>query len=215
MEEERARIARELHDIVSHSLSVITIQIQAVRRRLGSLETNEVEALEAIEATARQAMDEMRRLLGVLRAQREPPALAPQPSFHQLHDLVEEARAAGLQVRLEVVGDSVALSPGISLTAYRVVQEALTNVRKHAGATRAEVSVRYLPRSLEIRVDDTGGRRSTPPRTERSHERGYGLAGMRERVTLYGGTLDAGPRPEGGFHILVSLPLAAAESVMA
>jgi signal transduction histidine kinase len=199
--EERARIARELHDVVSHSISVIAVQTQAVRRRLGPDHAREVDDLRAVESTARQAMAEMRRLFGVLRADGERPSLAPQPGLDQLDRLIGETRAAGFPVSLAVEGESVPLPPGLGLAAYRIVQEALTNVRKHAPGGRVTVCLRYGERDLDLAVEDSGG--GDPDRLDGG---GYGLVGMRERVTLYGGTLEAGPQPGGGFSVRARLP---------
>ncbi|TQN37321.1 signal transduction histidine kinase [Blastococcus colisei] len=199
--EERARIARELHDIVAHSISVITVQTQAVRRRLDPGQQREIDDLRAVESTARQAMAEMRRLFGVLRAEGERPALSPQPGLDQLGRLIADTRAAGVEVSLAVEGPASPLPPGLDLAAYRVVQEALTNVRKHAPGGRVTVCVRHGGGGLDIAVEDTGG---VPPGT--ADGAGLGLVGMRERVALYGGTVDAGPRPDGGFAVRVRLP---------
>jgi signal transduction histidine kinase len=199
--EERARIARELHDVVSHSISVIAVQTQAVRRRLGPDHAREVDDLRAVEATARQAMAEMRRLFGVLRAHGERPSLAPQPGLDQLDRLIEDTRTAGVPVSLVVDGAPVPLPPGLGLAAYRIVQEALTNVRKHATGGCVTVRLRYGDLDLDLAVEDTGGRPS-----ETLDGAGYGLVGMRERVTLYGGTLDAAPSPGGGFAVRARLP---------
>lgn len=204
VEQERGRIARELHDIVSHSISVIAIQAQVARRRLAASGGEEVEALHRIETTARQAMVEMRHLLGVLRSGDEPMALAPQPSLEQLDELVAEAIADGVEVHLATDGDRVDLPAGLGLTAYRTIQEALTNVRKHTEASTARVELSYLPDRLEISVQDAGPIR---PNGVPHGSGGLGLAGMEERVKLYGGTLDAGPRQEGGFEVKVVLPL--------
>jgi len=210
VEEERARIARELHDIVSHGISVITIQAQALRRQLGPSQSNDADALRGIEMTARQAMAEMRRLLGVLRVPGDGVALAPQPGLDQLPELIAEARAAGIEVTLSVEGAPMLLPPGVGLTSYRVVQEALTNIRKHTDLATAEVVLRYHPDLLEIWVEDNGGTRAVPAGAALSPS-GHGLAGMRERVTLYGGRLNAGSRPEGGFRVHASLPLSPTE----
>jgi signal transduction histidine kinase len=198
---ERARIARELHDVVSHSISVIAVQTQAVRRRLGPAQAREVDDLRAVEATARQAMAEMRRLFGVLRADGERPALAPQPGLDQLDRLVDETRAAGVEVCVATEGPEVPLSPGLGLAAYRIVQEALTNVRKHALGGQVTVRLRYGDRDLELLVEDTGGLVM-----DVADDGGYGLVGMRERVALYGGTLQAVPRAGGGFTVAARLP---------
>ena len=197
---ERARIARELHDIVSHSISVVAIQVQAVRRRLASEQEREASDLAAVETTARQALAEMRRLLGVLRADGERLPLAPQPGLDQLGTLVERTRATGLRVDLDVSGALQPVGPGVDLVAYRVIQEALTNVLKHARATSAAVAVRYGERLLELTVEDDGASAGV-------NGGGHGLVGMQERVALYGGTLEARPRPEGGFRVHAALPL--------
>ena len=200
--EERARIARELHDVVSHSISVVAIQTQAIRRRLGPPHEREAQELRAVELTARQAMAELRRLFGVLRASGEGLSLAPQPGLDQLEQLIEQTRAAGLNVELELEGERVTLPPGVDLAAYRIVQEGLTNTIKHARAARATVGVRYSSGALELLVEDDGrGALST------SNGAGHGLIGMRERVALYGGTLETGARPGGGFRVAARLPL--------
>ncbi|MDP9429601.1 MAG: histidine kinase [Actinomycetota bacterium] len=198
--EERTRIARELHDVVAHSISVITVQTQAVRRRLDPQLTREIADLQAVETTARQAMAEMRRLFGVLRADTEKPALEPQPGLDQLDRLVADTRAADVPVDVVVEGESVPLPPGLDLAAFRIVQEALTNVRKHAPGARVEVTLRYAERGLELTVRDHGGRRTV------ADGGGHGLVGMRERVALYGGSLQA--RPTGnGFVVQAVLPM--------
>jgi signal transduction histidine kinase len=200
--EERARIARELHDVVSHSISVITVQTQAVRRRLGPDQAREADDLGAVEATARQAMAEMRRLFGVLRADGEQPALAPQPGLDQLDRLIDETRAAGVAVAAVVEGERVPLSPGLDLAAYRIVQEALTNVRKHAPGGRVTVRLCFGERDLDVVVEDTGARADSS-----GEGGGFGLVGMRERVTLYGGSIHAGPLPRDGFAVRARMPL--------
>ena len=199
--EERARIARELHDVVSHSISVISVQTQAVRRRLGPDHPREVDDLRAVEATARQAMAEMRRLFGVLRAEGERPALAPQPGLDQLDRLVEESRAAGVPVEAVVEGEAVPLPPGLDLAAYRIVQEALTNVRKHAPGGRVIVRLCFGERDLDVVVEDTGAGRLPDAASG-----GLGLVGMRERVSLYGGELTTGPMTDGGYAVRARLP---------
>jgi signal transduction histidine kinase len=199
--EERARIARELHDILSHSVSVMVVQAGAERMALGSDRAAPGEALEAIEQTGRQALAEMRRLLGMLRVGNEPPAHAPQPTLAELDALVSQVREAGLPVELHVEGDPIGLGPGVGVSAYRIVQEALTNVLKHAGPARARVVVRYSSREVELEIEDDGvgaGERG---------EAGHGLVGMRERVALYGGDFDAGARNGGGFVVRARLPL--------
>ncbi len=202
--DERARIARELHDIVSHSLSVITIQTQAVRRRLEPEHGSEARDLAVVEATAREALAEMRRLFGVLRSDGESASLAPQPGLHELERLIGSVRAAGLDVVLRVEGDRYDLTPGIDLAAYRVVQEGLTNALRHAGAAQARVVVRYAPDALELTVEDDGRGMPAEPGV------GHGLVGVRERVALYGGTLDVGPGNGGGVRLAAVLPVGGA-----
>lgn len=200
--EERLRIARELHDVVSHSLSVVTVQTQAIRRRLGPGSEHTAEALRAVEATARDAGAEMRRLLGVLRADRAgAPDLAPQPGLAQLPRLLADTRAAGLAVELRCEGGPAVLPPGVDLAAYRVVQEALTNVRRHAGAARCVVSVRHRPGAVELQVDDDGRDRAA------DRAPGHGITGMSERVALYGGALEVGSRGDGGYRVRATLPV--------
>jgi signal transduction histidine kinase len=205
--EERARIARELHDVVSHSISVVAIQTQAIRRRLGPPHEREAGELLAVEVTARQAMAELRRLFGILRAGGDALPLAPQPGLDQLEPLVEQMRTAGLDVQLAVEGERVPLPPGVDLAGYRIVQEALTNTVKHAHAANATVTVRYSRAALEVRIDDDGR-----GRTRSSNGAGHGLIGMRERVALYGGTLETGTRGIGGFRVAARLPLGPAGS---
>jgi len=196
--EERARIARELHDIVSHSISVVAIQTQAVRRRLAPGQEREVRDLAEVETTARQALGEMRRLFGVLRSQDESPSLAPQPGLAELDRLLEQVRTAGLPVDVVVNGVRSELPPGVDLAAYRIVQEGLTNVLRHAQATHATVTLDYGPTMLEVVVADDG-------RGGAGAGGGHGLVGIRERVALYGGTVTAGPRPGGGFRLAATL----------
>lgn len=199
--EERARIARELHDVLGHSVSVMTIQASAVRRLLGPEQVKERDALLAVEQTGREALAEMRRLVGILRLMDDSPDLEPQPGLGQVPGLVEQARDLGLAVDLLVVGDPVPLPPGVDLTAYRVVQEGLTNARKHANASRTEVHLRYEPDAIEVEVCDDGIGAAA------RSEGGQGLLGMRERVSIFGGEIDAGPRPEGGFRLRARLPV--------
>ena len=198
--EERQRIARELHDVVAHSISVVGLQVQVVRRRLRPDQAAEAADLAAVETTIRQAMAEMRRLFGVLRAEDDEAALAPQPGLAELDRLVEQTRAAGLPVELTVEGERAPLPPGVDLAAYRIVQEALTNVRRHAGAHTARVALRFAPDHLELCVDDDG-------RGGGHGAGGHGLVGMRERVALYGGRLEVGPRAGGGFRVRAWLPV--------
>jgi signal transduction histidine kinase len=201
--EERARIARELHDVVGHSVSLMTVQASGVRRLLRSEQEREREALLVVERTGREALAEMRRMVGVLRRPEEAPALAPQPSLEHLDRLVAQAREAGLQVDVRVEGEAVELPAGVDLTAYRLVQEGLTNAIKHAQAKRAEVVVHYSDGEVEVMVSDDGRGVGT------GDGGGQGLVGMRERVSVYGGNLDAGPKPGGGYRLRAKLPLAA------
>jgi signal transduction histidine kinase len=199
--EERVRIARELHDAVGHSVSVMVVQAGAERLALGDERPATREALLAIERTGREALAEMSRLLGILRKEGEGLALAPRPSLAQIDALVQAVRDAGVPVELRVEGEPKDLPPGVDVSAYRIVQEALTNVVKHAGPARACVVVRHARLAVEVEVTDDG-RRSVNGNTA-----GYGLAGMRERVELHGGTLEAGSRSEGGFAVKARLPL--------
>ncbi len=204
--EERTRIARELHDIVSHSISVVTIQTQAVRRRLGPDNAREAADLAAVEATAREALAEMRRLFGVLRDEGgNSPGLAPQPGLSELERLVRNVNGGDLRARLEVEGEPVPLSPGVDLAAYRIAQEGLTNAVRHSGASEAVVRLRYSPRRLEIEVSDNG--RGLNGRAA-STSGGHGLVGIRERVALYNGTVSLEPGATGGTRLAASLPLA-------
>ena len=204
--DERARIARELHDVVAHNVSVVTVQAGAARRILRSDPERAAEALAAIELTGRQALAEMRRLLGVLRPEdAASEALAPQPSVADVGVLVEQVRDAGLAVDLEVEGPRRDLPSGVDLSAYRIVQEALTNTLKHAGPARARVVVRYGTSALELEVSDDG--RGMAEALAGVKGAGHGLVGMRERVALYGGQLSAGPLRGGGYLVRASLPL--------
>ncbi len=200
--EERARIARELHDVVAHAISVIVLQARGGRRLLDTEPDETRSALDTIERTGQQALVEMRRLVGLLRESDEALALAPQPSLARLDDLVDQVRAAGLPVELTIEGDPVELPPGIDLSAYRIVQEALTNALKHAGPAQARVSLRYRPDGLDVEVADDGAG------TANGDGSGHGLVGIRERVSVYGGELDAGPRADGGYAVRARLPYA-------
>jgi signal transduction histidine kinase len=199
--EERVRIARELHDVVAHAISVIVLQARGGRRSLATDPGETREALDMIEATGSQALAEMRRLLGMLRRDDEEIALAPQPSLRYLDTLTAQVREAGLPVELSVEGEPIELSPGVDLSAYRIVQEALTNALKHAGPATARVVVRYRENDLELEIADTGMGAGA------GDGGGHGLAGMRERVSLYGGKIEAGPRDGGGFAVRARLPL--------
>ena len=200
--EERRRIARELHDVIGHSISVMGVQAGAVRSILREDQQREREALLGVERTGRQAIGEMRRLIGLLRT--EPDDLGdPTPSLRRVEQLIREMREAGLAVSLQVHGDLAALSPGVDLAGYRIVQEALTNALKHAPGASVEATVGCNGQRLEIEVIDDGGtapRRATGPV-------GHGLLGMRERASLYGGELVAGRLADGGFSICARIPL--------
>jgi signal transduction histidine kinase len=203
--EERNRIARELHDVIGHSVSIMTVQAAAVRRRLAAAQSAEREALETVETTGREALAEMRRMVGVLRQSGEIADREPAPGLSQLARLVEQFRGAGMPVDVAVSGLARPLAPGLDLTAYRLIQEALTNSLRHADSpTGADVSIAYSAEALEIAVRDDGAH--VPP----GAEPGHGLLGLRERVSVYGGELVARPRPEGGFELIATLPLAPA-----
>jgi signal transduction histidine kinase len=198
--EERARIARELHDAIAHNVSMMVVQAGAERRVLDETSGSTKDVLVTIERIGRGALTEMRRLVGMLRSDAADP-LTPQPGLDDLPTLVSQVREAGLPVELQVDGDRRELPVGIELSAYRIVQEALTNALKHAGQARASVHVRYGQDSLELEIVDDGAGAQPPVATG-----GHGLVGMRERVALYGGRLDAGRRPSGGFAVRVLLP---------
>ena len=204
--EERARIARELHDVVAHSISVIVLQARGGRRVLQTDPADAREAFAIIERTGHQALEELRRLRGMLRRSDEELALAPQPSLRELDRLVEQVRAAGLPVQVAVEGEPRELPPGVDLSAYRIVQEALTNALKHAGPARARVLLRYHADDLELEIADDG------PGTGDGSGSGHGLIGMRERVSVYGGELQAGRRPGGGYALRARLPLGSARA---
>ena len=199
MVEERARIARELHDVIAHHVSMIGLQAGAERHALeGESSTRDV--LGTIERTGRDALTERRRLLGMLREDGTDP-LSTQPGLAHLDVLVSQVREAGLPVQLHVEGERRALPVGLDLSAYRIVQEALTNSLKHAGPATAAVRVRYHDDALELQIADDGT--STPSRANGGH----GLVGMRERVALYGGSFEAHPRDEGGYLVRALLPI--------
>ena len=198
--EERTRIARELHDVVGHSVSVMTVQASAARRLLKPHQEKEREALLVVEQTGREALAEMRKMVGVLRRPEEAPALAPQPSLEHLDALVAHTRERGLPVELRIEGAPESLPAGVDLTAYRIVQEGLTNAIKHARARRAEVLVRYGDGDVELMVTDDGTGDGG------GESGGHGLVGMRERVAVYGGELEAGPIAGGGYRLRARLP---------
>ena len=207
---ERARIARELHDVVAHNVSVMVVQADGAAFALETSPEKARQALTAISRTGRQALAEMRSLLGVLRSASDHEAeLTPQPGVEQLTALLEQTRAAGLPVAFTVQGVPRPLRPGAALTAYRIVQESLTNARKHGGATvTAALTLRFCDDQLEIIVTDDGKGRGAGG--DDADGRGHGLIGMRERVEVYGGTVTAGPRPGGGWRVTATLPVAPA-----
>jgi signal transduction histidine kinase len=198
--EERGRIARELHDVIAHGVSVIVVQAQAGPHLVNDPQ-RVVGVFRAIESSGRDALVELRRLLGILRSEDEQLAIGPQPGLGSLQSLVEQMHTAGLPVQLRIEGEPVQLPAGIDLSAYRIVQEALTNVVKHAGDAAAEVVVRYGPRALELAIVDDGHGRATS-----RNGAGHGLIGMRERVALYSGTIEAGTQDGGGYAVRARLP---------
>jgi signal transduction histidine kinase len=200
--DERARIARELHDVIAHHVSMIVLQAGAERRVLDPGNGSTHEVLETIEQVGRGALTETRRLLGMLRSDTDEP-LIPQPGLDDVPTLVTQLREVGLAVELHVDGERCELPVGIELSAYRIVQEALTNALKHAGDARTTVHVRYGPSSLELEIADDGA--GSPSRVSGG---GHGLIGMRERVALYGGRFEARSNPQGGFVVRVRLPVA-------
>ncbi|MEU0876951.1 sensor histidine kinase [Lentzea sp. NPDC005914] len=200
---ERMRIARDLHDVVAHHVSVMGIQAGAARRVLNSDPAMALDALQTVEQTARTAISELRGLLGVLRADGEQDLRAA-PGLDDLPELFDSARAAGIEVSHGVYGSPREVSSAIALSAYRVVQEALTNVVKHASAHHVDVRMRFLDSALELEIADDGRGRSAPTGV------GFGLVGMRERLAVHGGSLEAGPRREAGYLVRASLPTASA-----
>ena len=203
--DERNRIARELHDVIGHSISVMTVQASAVRRRLSPEQAVERQALETVETVGREALTEMRRMVGVLRGSGADPDLEPPPGLDQLERLAEKFRAAGLPVAVSVTGQARELAPGLDLTAYRLVQEGLTNTLRHArNPRRAEVAIAYCPDRIQLAVRDDGQPATDP---NMRAEVGAGLLGMRERVAVYGGSLVARAVPRGGFELVATLPL--------
>jgi signal transduction histidine kinase len=198
--EERRRIARELHDVVAHAISVTVVQARGGRRVLDVDVEQARTAFDSIERTGEQALGEMRRLLGMLREEDPDVGRAPQPSLARLDALADDLRSSGLPVEVEVDGNAVELAPGVDLAAYRIVQEALTNTLKHAGPAVARVHVHYDMNALELTVEDDGAGKANGSGT------GNGLVGIRERVAVVGGTLEAGALPEGGFRVHARLP---------
>ena len=206
---ERTRIARELHDVVGHSVTVMMVQAGAARMLVETDPAAARERLLAVEESGREALAEARRMLTMLRDGDEAEALGPQPSVSDLDRLVAEARSAGCDVGLTVEGEPALLPPGEALAAYRIVQEALTNARKHAAGARVDVRLRYLPSALELAVENDGV--DGDGANAWTGAAGHGVIGMRERVHLYGGRLDVGPRPDGGFAVRARLPIESAE----
>jgi signal transduction histidine kinase len=199
--EERARIARELHDIVAHAVSVMVLQVGAVRHRLPDSVAEDREALRGVEQAGRAALSEMRRLLAVMRRDGDSDELAPQPGLDRLESLVSDIGSAGLPVEVHLDGEPFPLPPGVDLSAYRIVQEGLTNALKHASARHAEVFVQYAPDEVRIEVRDDG-------RGARAGDGlGHGLIGIRERVKLYGGEMTVGTANGGGFVLSTRLPI--------
>lgn len=205
--DERARIARELHDMVGHALNLIVIQSGGAQRVLESKPELVRDSLASIESTGRQALTDMERMLGMLRATEEADGeLSPQPGLSDVERLAAGVSEAGLPVKVKVDGTPVALPASVDLSAYRIIQEALTNALKHAGPARAAVNIRYGSDSLDLEILDDGQGVSADGDDHRGG--GRGLIGMKERVGLFGGELTAGPRPEGGFRVHVRLPFA-------
>jgi signal transduction histidine kinase len=211
--EERLRIAREMHDVVAHSMSVIVVQSAVATHTINSQPQEAAQALAAIETTSREALVEMRRLVGVLREENTPAAqLMPAPGLADVPQLVAQVEAAGVHASLRVEGEVFPLPAGVDLSAYRIVQEALTNVIKHGGAT-ARVTLRHAPTHISVEVTDPGVDGSQQPAWGGlAPTTGHGLIGMRERVAVFGGELAAGPRPGGGFKVVARLPIAATGS---
>ena len=203
---ERARIARELHDVVSHAISVTVLQARGGRKLVGVDDAAVRRSLDAIEHTNTAALGDMRRLLAVLRDTEDAAGdgLVPQPSLSRLEELVEQVRSSGLAVELEVCGEPRIVPPGVDLSAYRIVQEALTNVLKHAGTmARARVQVTCRPDDVDVVVSDDGRLNAGEARRG---DNGHGLINIRERVAVVGGTVTAGPGPDGGFEVRAHLP---------
>jgi signal transduction histidine kinase len=223
LQEERLRIARELHDVLAHSLIVVAVQA-GVGRKVGADRPDEaLQALRTVEEASRDALDELRRLLSLLRSDDEPgqavsvtagaPAptltLAPAPDLGDLDGLVATIRRAGIPVRVDVTGDATSLPSAAGLTAYRIVQEALTNVVRHAPGAEATVRLSTSPAGTRIQVTDTGGRPRAAGPADSGAGDGHGIAGMRERAAIFGGSLEAGPLPGGGFRVAAFLPVSA------
>lgn len=206
MLEERSRIARELHDVVAHHMSLIAVQSQSAPRRIPGLPPEGVADFEEINSAARNALTEMRRVITVLRDDREQAERSPQPGVATLPTLISRAKQAGQRVDLRITGEPRPLPDAVDVSVYRIAQEALTNVRRHADVATASVTLAYLPDAVRVRVADRGvGDRSPGAHT------GQGLVGMRERVSMLGGTLRAGNREGGGFEVDAVLPTTSEE----
>jgi len=209
--EERARIARELHDVIAHSVSVMVLQASVERRMLGDREPQTREGLAGIERVGREALTELRRLLGVMRKEQTAPALSPQPAIHDLPRLAEQFRPAGLAVTISTSGERVPLAPGLELSAYRIVQEALTNAVKHGNAHRANVELNYGAAQLDLDISSDTESDAGPEINGRDRgpgvlpSGGHGMIGMRERARLHDGELDAGPIIDGRFKVHATL----------
>ena len=198
---ERGRIAREMHDVVAHNVSVVVVQAAAAERLVETDPARARQAMRDVATTGRQALTEMRRLLGVLRDGEAVDDFGPQPGVAELRALASTVEDAGMQVELSVQGEERPLPASAALSVYRIVQEALTNSLRHAGPARARVILRYLPDALEVQVSDNGA-----GGVAAAEHGGHGLIGMRERVALFGGELTAGPRPEGGYAVVARIP---------
>lgn len=206
-DEERLRIARELHDVLAHSISVINVQAGVGLALLDSNPEQARTALTTIKAASKEALGEVRQVLDTLRTPGDAPR-APAPGLDRLPELVEQAAGAGLSVEVETDGDRIALPPGTDLAAFRIVQEALTNVVRHSGSRTARVRIGYAPGRLDLRIDDEG-----PATGSDADGSGNGLVGMRERAAALGGTIEAGPRPDGGFGVRADLPVQPKETM--
>lgn len=204
VDEERSRIARELHDAVAHGVSVMVVQAEAAEEVLERDPARTRDALLKIQSSGREALVELRRLVGILKEDGAEAEHSPAPGLRNLDGLIGQLRDSGVPVELAVHGHPVPLTTGLDLTAYRIVQESLTNVLKHAGPARASVLLDYRPERLELEVTDDGTGAASP------NGAGHGLAGMGERVSVYGGTLEAGPAPGGGFRVRAKLPISRA-----
>jgi signal transduction histidine kinase len=201
---ERERIACELHDVVTHSVSVMVMQTGAARQVMGRDERHSRALLESVESSGRSALEELRRLLGLLSDQDGNAPRSPQPGVSQIPTLIEQVRQAGVNVELSVEGQPRGVSGGVSVAAYRIVQEALTNVLKHAGGAPSRLVVRWADNALELEVVDRGPAQNG---AERDAPLGRGIAGMRERAAMCGGTLDAHPAPDSGYLVRARIPL--------